>query len=91
MVWQVIGLWVLFALPVWSAAYKQAGCDTPEWFGISQVAEDAPGIGLIAKAAPEYDGPTFREVTACLPACLQISGVMPPVGLTVVSRFSLGE
>ena len=46
--WQVIGLWVLFALPVWSAAYKQAGCDTPEWFGISQVAEDAPGIGLIA-------------------------------------------
>ena len=59
---QVIGLWVLFALPVWSAAYKQAGCDTPEWFGISQVAEDAPGIGLIAKAAPEYDGPTFREV-----------------------------
>jgi len=57
----VIGLWVLFALPVWSAAYKQAGCDTPEWFGISQVAEDAPGIGLIAKAAPEYDGPTFRE------------------------------
>ena len=57
----VIGLWVLFALPVWSAAYKQAGCDTPEWFGISQVAEDAPGIGLIAKAAPEYDGPSFRE------------------------------
>jgi hypothetical protein len=62
--WQVIGLWVLFALPVWSAAYKQAGCDTPEWFGISQVAEDAPGIGLIAKAAPDYDGPTFREVQA---------------------------
>merc|ERR1712205_215959 len=57
----VIGLWVLFALPVWSAAYKQAGCDTPSWFGISQVAEDAPGIGLIAKAAPVYDGPTFRE------------------------------
>jgi hypothetical protein len=57
----VIGLWVLFALPVWSAAYKQAGCDTPEWFGISQVAEDAPGIGLIAKAAPVYDGPNFRE------------------------------
>jgi len=57
----VIGLWVAFALPVWSAAYKQAGCDTPDWFGISQVAEDAPGIGLIAKAAPVYDGPTFRE------------------------------
>ena len=63
---QVIGLWVLFALPVWSAAYKQAGCDTPEWFGISQVAEDAPGIGLIAKAAPEYDGPSFREVSLFL-------------------------
>jgi len=63
---QVIGLWVLFALPVWSAAYKQAGCDTPEWFGISQVAEDAPGIGLIAKAAPAYDGPSFREVSPCL-------------------------
>ena len=59
---QVIGLWVLFALPVWSAAYKQAGCDTPSWFGISQVAEDAPGIGLVAKAAPVYDGPSFREV-----------------------------
>jgi hypothetical protein len=59
---QVIGLWVLFALPVWSAAYKQAGCDTPSWFGISQVAEDAPGIGLVAKAAPDYDGPSFREV-----------------------------
>jgi hypothetical protein len=57
----VIGLWVLFALPVWSAAYKQAGCDTPSWFGISQVAEDAPGIGLVAKAAPVYDGPSFRE------------------------------
>lgn len=57
----VIGLWVAFALPVWSAAYKQAGCDTPDWFGISQVAEDAPGIGLIAKAAPAYDGPSFRE------------------------------
>jgi len=56
----VIGLWVLFALPVWSAAYKQAGCDTPTWFGISQVG-DAPGIGLVAKAAPEYDGPSFRE------------------------------
>merc|ERR1719261_1678140 len=50
----VIGLWVLFALPVWSAAYKQAGCDTPSWFGVSQVAEDAPGIGLVAKAAPLY-------------------------------------
>uniref|UniRef100_A0A7S0EIG5 Uncharacterized protein n=1 Tax=Hanusia phi TaxID=3032 RepID=A0A7S0EIG5_9CRYP len=57
----VIGLWVLFALPVWSAAYKQAGCDTPDWFGVSQVAEDAPGIGLVAKAAPVYDGPSFRE------------------------------
>jgi hypothetical protein len=57
----VIGLWVLFALPVWSAAYKQAGCDTPSWFGVSQVAEDAPGIGLVAKAAPVYDGPSFRE------------------------------
>ena len=91
MVWQVIGLWVLFALPVWSAAYKQAGCDTPEWFGISQVAEDAPGIGLIAKAAPEYDGPSFREVPACLPACLPActgsSSVLPPGGLAVVSKF----
>jgi len=57
----VIGLWVTFALPVWSAAYKQAGCDTPDWFGVSQVSEDAPGIGLIAKAAPEYNGPNFRE------------------------------
>jgi hypothetical protein len=62
----VIGLWVLFALPVWSAAYKQAGCDTPSWFGVSQVAEDAPGIGLVAKAAPVYDGPSFREVPAHL-------------------------
>merc|ERR1719183_3246731 len=51
----------LLALAVWSAAYKQAGCDTPSWFGISQVAEDAPGIGLVAKAAPVYDGPSFRE------------------------------
>jgi hypothetical protein len=57
----VIGLWVLFALPVWSAAYKQAGCSTPDWFGVSQVAETAPGIGLIPKAAPEYNGPSFRE------------------------------
>merc|ERR1712216_909972 len=57
----VIGLWVTFALPVWSAAYKQAGCDTPDWFGVSQLSEDAPGIGLIAKAAPEYNGPNFRE------------------------------
>merc|ERR1719261_1913831 len=58
----VIGLWVLFALPVWSAAYKQGlGAGSPSWFGISQVAEDAPGIGLVAKAAPEYNGPTFRE------------------------------
>ena len=62
----MIGLWVLFALPVWSAAYKQAGCDTPSWFGVSQVAEDAPGIGLVAKAAPVYDGPSFREVPAHL-------------------------
>jgi hypothetical protein len=79
--WQVIGLWVLFALPVWSAAYKQAGCDTPEWFGISQVAEDAPGIGLIAKAAPVYDGPTFREVQVCLTSLLCVractSGRLP--------------
>merc|ERR1719163_1770024 len=29
--------------------------------GLSQVAEDAPGIGLVAKAAPVYDGPSFRE------------------------------
>ncbi|EKX54836.1 hypothetical protein GUITHDRAFT_149878 [Guillardia theta CCMP2712] len=57
----VIGLWVLFALPVWSAAYKQAGCDTPSWFGVSQVSEEAPGIGAVAKAAPAYDGPSFRE------------------------------
>eukprot|EP00286_Rhodomonas_abbreviata_P009787 CAMPEP_0181343496 /NCGR_PEP_ID=MMETSP1101-20121128/31617_1 /TAXON_ID=46948 /ORGANISM="Rhodomonas abbreviata, Strain Caron Lab Isolate" /LENGTH=309 /DNA_ID=CAMNT_0023455129 /DNA_START=15 /DNA_END=941 /DNA_ORIENTATION=+ len=57
----VIGLWVLFALPVWSAAYKQAGCDTPDWFGVSQVSEDAPGIGMLAKASPEYQGPSFRE------------------------------
>merc|ERR1719163_1554352 len=58
----VIGLWVLFALPVWSAAYKQGlGAGSPTWFGISQVAEDAPGIGLISKAAPEYNGPSFRE------------------------------
>lgn len=57
----MIGLWVLFALPVWSAAYKQAGCTTPDWFGVSQVAEDAPGVGLLAKAAPEYNGPSFRK------------------------------
>jgi hypothetical protein len=68
---QVIGLWVLFALPVWSAAYKQAGCDTPSWFGISQVAEDAPGIGLVAKAAPDYDGPSFREVRYSLEKSVQ--------------------
>ena len=28
---------VLFALPVWSAAYKQAGAQNPEWLGVSQV------------------------------------------------------
>uniref|UniRef100_UPI0032B08E4C CCPII-S n=1 Tax=Chroomonas placoidea TaxID=173977 RepID=UPI0032B08E4C len=57
----VISLWLLFALPVWSAAYKAAGADTAEWVGVSQVTEDAPGIGLYGKYAPEYDGPTFRE------------------------------
>jgi len=36
---QVIGLWVLFSLPVWSGAYRQAGGTNPEWFGISHVAE----------------------------------------------------
>jgi len=57
----VISLWVLFALPVWSAAYKQAGAQNPEWLGVSQVLDDVPGIGRVAKAAPEYDGPTFSE------------------------------
>jgi len=36
---QVIGLWLLFSLPVWTGAYKQAGGSNPEWFGISHVAE----------------------------------------------------
>jgi hypothetical protein len=57
----VIGLWVLFSLPVWAGAYKQAGGQNPEWFGISHVAEDAPGLGLISRAAPDYNGPNFRE------------------------------
>jgi len=57
----VIGLWVLFSLPVWSGAYRQAGGTNPEWFGISHVAEDAPGLGLISRATPDYNGPTFRE------------------------------
>jgi len=57
----VIGLWVLFALPVWSAAYKQAGASNPEWAGASHVREDIPGLGLVTKAAPEWDGPTFSE------------------------------
>merc|ERR1719183_2211720 len=66
----VIGLWVTFALPVWSAAYKQAGCDTPDWFGISQVAEDAPGIGLIAKAAPSTTvPPSVRASSMFSPSC----------------------
>ena len=58
---QVIGLWVLFALPVWSAAYKQAGGQNPEWLGASHVREDIAGLGLVAKAAPEWDGPTFGK------------------------------
>ena len=56
---QVIGLWALFALPVWSAAYKQAGAQNPEWTGASHVREDIPGLGLVTRAAPEWDGPTF--------------------------------
>jgi hypothetical protein len=57
----VIGLWVLFSLPVWSAAYKKVGGDTPDWFGVSQVTEDAPGIGAFPRYAPAYDGPSFSE------------------------------
>lgn len=57
----VIGLWVLFSLPVWAGAYRQAGGTNPEWFGISHVAEDAPGLGLISRATPDYNGPSFRE------------------------------
>ena len=56
---QVLGLWVLFALPVWSAAYKQAGAQNPEWTGASHVLEDIPGLGLVTRAAPEWDGPVF--------------------------------
>ena len=26
-----------------------------------QVLDNVPGIGRVAKAAPEYDGPTFSE------------------------------
>jgi len=57
----VLGLWALFALPVWSAAYKQAGAQNPEWTGASHVREDIPGLGLVTRAAPEWDGPTFGE------------------------------
>jgi len=58
---QVISLWVLFSLPVWSAAYKKAGGDTPEWFGVSQVTTDAPGIGAFPRYTPDYNGPSFCE------------------------------
>mmetsp|Transcript_17317 Transcript_17317/g.43608 ORF Transcript_17317/g.43608 Transcript_17317/m.43608 type:complete len:282 (-) Transcript_17317:463-1308(-) len=57
----VIGLWVLFSLPVWSAAYKKAGGQTFDWRGISQVTEDAPGIGAFPRYTPAYDGPSFSE------------------------------
>lgn len=63
---QVISLWLLFSLPVWSAAYKQAGADTLDWIGISQVSEDVPGLGAYAKYTPDYDGPTFRELAALI-------------------------
>merc|ERR1719287_324856 len=57
----VIGLWVLFSLPVWSAAYKKAGGNTFDWRGISQVTDDAPGIGAFPRYTPAYDGPSFSE------------------------------
>jgi hypothetical protein len=63
---QVIGLWVLFSLPVWSAAYKKVGGDTPDWFGVSQVTQDAPGIGAFPRYAPAYDGPSFCETPSSL-------------------------
>ena len=58
----MIGLWALFALPVWSAAYKQAGAQNPEWTGASHVREDIPGLGLVTRAAPEWDGPSFGKI-----------------------------
>jgi hypothetical protein len=57
----VISLWILFSLPVWSAAYKKAGGDSPEWFGVSQVTADAPGIGAFPRYTPDYNGPAFSE------------------------------
>jgi hypothetical protein len=57
----VIGLWALFSLPVWSAAYKKAGGQSFDWRGISQVTEDAPGIGAFPRYTPAYDGPSFSE------------------------------
>eukprot|EP00283_Hemiselmis_rufescens_P027152 CAMPEP_0173468780 /NCGR_PEP_ID=MMETSP1357-20121228/77024_1 /TAXON_ID=77926 /ORGANISM="Hemiselmis rufescens, Strain PCC563" /LENGTH=373 /DNA_ID=CAMNT_0014437003 /DNA_START=18 /DNA_END=1139 /DNA_ORIENTATION=+ len=57
----VIGLWVLFSLPVWSAAYKKAGGKIPAWTGVSQVRDDAPGIGAFPRYTPAYDGPSFSE------------------------------
>ena len=92
---------------MWSAAYKQAGAQNPEWLGVSQVIfesfsislpvyiafsvplkalstlstgfvvllpqvlDDVPGIGRVAKAAPEYDGPTF----GALPRPMHLSRV----------------
>jgi len=57
----VIGLWVLFSLPVWSAAYKKAGGRSIDWSGVSQVTFDAPGIGAFPRYTPAYDGPSFTE------------------------------
>jgi len=57
----VISLWLLFSLPVWSAAYKQAGATTDAFVGVSQVIEGTPGLGRVAKYTPDYNGPTFRE------------------------------
>jgi hypothetical protein len=38
-----------------------AGSVTPCCELCVQVLDDVPGIGRVAKAAPEYDGPTFSE------------------------------
>jgi hypothetical protein len=81
----VIGLWALFALPVWSAAYKQAGAQNPEWTGASHVREDIPGLGLVTRAAPEWDGPTFGTI-ADLIYC---AGVLTLISFQIPSTINV--